>query len=727
MTRSRRSAVYTKFALYLLAVVLVNAAGITLFARFDLTRDGIYSLSEASRKAVSTLSEPLTLHVFFSRNLPAPYNGIEQYLRDLLEEYALRANRLLSYRFYDVSADEGEAPADAGENQKLANSYGIHPIQVQAIEKDEVKFQRAYMGMALIHGDLIERIPTISATDGLEYQITTAIQKMNAKISALLRLSGKIQVRMFLSPSLSAIGPHMGLKQLSQLPDEVERTVKALNSKTYGRLAYEFSEPPSGPEFEDVSRTHNLLALSWPASNDGKIAAGKGAIGLVVQYGERKINLPLIDVVRIPILGTQYKLVGMEDLDRMISASVESLIDIHSQLGYVADRGAAPIGGGGGGAPGRPEELQAFGNLREHLSRMYSLKPVPLAEGRIPEDIACLLLAKPREKFSEYDLFLIDQFLMQGKSLALFLDAFDEVQMPGQGQAAYPPIETGLEGLLEHYGVKIQRAYVLDENCYRQELPAQLGGGERPIYYAPLIKSQFIDQDRAFMRNIKGLVALKASPLELLADRARENNLQSWRLLASSEKSWELKAPINLNPLGLRPPGRAEALQSRPLAYLIEGPFPSYFAGKPLPVRTVEEKAEGEAPAPAPEAAPPVDPGRIERQGQFIAQGRPGRIFIMASSEMLKDVVIDEGGRGPNTVFALNVIDYLNGREDIAVMRAKEQRFNPLRDTSAGAKAFIKWFAIVGLPLLVALFGAGVWLRRAARKRRIQAMFATPA
>jgi hypothetical protein len=94
---------------------------------------------------------------------------------------------------------------------------------------------------------------------------------------------------------------------------------------------------------------------------------------------------------------------------------------------------------------------------------------------------------------------------------------------------------------------------------------------------------------------------------------------------------------------------------------------------------------------------------------------------------MLKDVVIDEAGRGPNAVFALNVIDYLNGREPIAVMRAKEQRFNPLSETSAGAKAFIKWLAIVGLPLLVALFGTGVWLRRAARKRRIHAMFSAGA
>ena len=98
-------------------MILVNVAGITLFARFDLTRDGIFSLSGASQRAVSTLSEPLTLHVFFSRNLPPPYNSIEQYLRDLLEEYALRANRWLSYRFYDVSAEQSDGAADSGENQ----------------------------------------------------------------------------------------------------------------------------------------------------------------------------------------------------------------------------------------------------------------------------------------------------------------------------------------------------------------------------------------------------------------------------------------------------------------------------------------------------------------------------------------------------------------------------------------------------------------------------------
>jgi ABC-2 type transport system permease protein len=722
MSDPKPSAAYFKFGLYLLVVVLINVAGITLFARLDLTRGQSYSLSEVSRKVVSSLSEPLTINVFFSRNLPAPYNTVEQYLRDLLEEYAVQGNRFFNYRFYDVSAEEGDIPADARENQKLASTYGIHPIQVQVIEKDEVKFQRAYMGLVLIHGDLIEQIPTITTTDGLEYRITTAVQKMNDKISVLLRLSGKIQVKLFLSPALSSIAPLMGLKQMPELPGEIEKMVSALNAKTYGKLEYRFGEPPADERFKEFAKTYNLLALSWPASNDGKIPAGKGAIGLVVKYGDRKITLPLIDVVRVPIIGTQYKLLSMEELGRLIDSSVESLIDINSRLGVLADRGAAPLAGAPGASPDDP---QAFGNLRELVARNYAITPVRLSDGAIPEGIACLMIVNPREKFSDFDLYLIDQFLMQGKSLALFPDAFEEAQMPGQ--AVYTPIETGLDALLEHYGVRIQRAFALDEHCYRQEMPAPLGGGERPIYYAPLIKTQFIDQNLGFMKNIRSLVAVKVSPLELLAERAAQSRLKTTRMLATSERSWEVKPPINLNPMTLRPPAQKEEMHSRPIAYLLEGNFPSFFAGKPLPIREAGPKKEGEAEPPAAAAPPAIDTSKIERRAQFIEEGKPGRIFLMASSEMLRNVVVDESGRGANTVFALNVIDYLNGREGIAVMRGKEQKFNPLQDTSAGSKTFIKSFAIAGLPVLVALFGAGVWFHRTARKKRIRAMFAAQA
>jgi ABC-type uncharacterized transport system involved in gliding motility auxiliary subunit len=724
MPEQKRSATLITLGMYMLAVVLINMAGLTLFARFDLTGGRVLSLSEASRKVVSTLSEPLTIDVFYSRNLPPPYNNVEQYLRDLLEEYAVYNQKFFNYRFYDVSADEGDISTEARDNQKLASTYGIHPIQVQAIEKDEVKFQRAYMGLVLIHGDLIEQLPTITTPDGLEYRITTAIQKMNHKISALLRLPDKIQVKLFLSSSLNAVAPFMGLKTLATLPAEIEQAVKALNARTYGKLAYEFTDPAAGSDLQTLSQADNLLLLSWPASADGKVAAGQGVIGLLVEHRGRKIALPLIDVVRLPIVGTQYKLLGAEDVSKMLNNSVESLVEIHEGLGVLADHRTAPIMGGS--PPGSPQDdPQAYSNFREQIALNYALKPVTLAQTPIPEGIACLLVVNPREKFTDYELYQIDQFLMQGKSLALFVEAFEEAMVSPNQPPVYQPLETGLERLLEHYGVRVRRAYVLDENCYRQPMPPQMGGGERPVYYAPLIKRQFMNQELQFMKSIKGLVVVKASPLELAPEESRPKTVTAHLLLASSEKSWEIKDRINLDPMSLRPPTSAADLRSRHLAYLLEGEFSSYFAGKPIPVREVEQKKEDEPAAPAADS-PRIDLSKVERQGQFIARGKPGKIFVLASADMLKNMVIDETGRGPNTVFVLNAIDYLNQRGDIAVMRAKEQAFNPLSETSAGERTFIKSFIIAGLPLLVALFGVGVWVRRAARKKRIQAMFASP-
>jgi len=731
MSSGKRSGQYFKFIIYLAIVVMVNVAGITLFFRADLTANKIYSISEASQKVVATLSEPLTIKVFFTRDLPAPYNNIERYLHDLFEEYAIYGNKFFNFRFYDVSAEEGELTDKAQENQKIANDYGIHPIQIQVVDKDEVKFQKAYMGLALIHGDLIEQIPAITSTEGLEYKLTTAIQKMNNKISALLGLPGKIKIRLFLSPAIETVAPYMGVRNLAGIPAEIETIVNKLNKNNYNKLEFEFLNPAQDQDLAALSKKYNIMMLSWPALAKGKVAPGKGVIGLVMEYGENLLAVPLMQVIRLPIIGTQYKLAETAEMEETINNNVEHLIDINADIGYLADHGTLGLSGPPPGAPGRPPAEEPATNFRTLISQNYALKSIALKNENIPESLNCLIIARPTEKFSDYELFQIDQFLMQGKSLALVLDRFNEMSPAGQqgmnlGQASvFVPLDTGLEKLLSHYGIRIQQSFVMDENCYRQELPAQFGGGERAIYFAPLIKDRFLNNDLDFMKNIKRLVALKISPLELDSERITGNSLKAHRLFASSEKSWQMRDRINLNPMFIKPPESTEDMRSYPLAYIIEGEFPSYFAGKPAPVREIkdEKDAEDKPRAEASKSPPDIDLSQIERQGNFLARGQPGKIFVMASADMLRDNVLDAGGRGPNATFVLNTIDYLNGREDIAVMRAKVQRFNPVEDTPAGTKAFVKAANIAGLPVLVVIFGLGVWFRRHSRKKHIQLMF----
>ena len=738
MAWTKRSGKYVKFLIYLIVVVLINVAGITLFFRWDLTQNKLYSISNASKKVVSTLSEPLTIKVFFTEKLPAPYNTTEQYLRDLLAEYAIYANRFFNYSFYDVSTEEGEISDTTRENQKLANNYGIHPQQIQVVENDEVKFQRAYMGLVIIHGDLIERIPTIVTTEGLEYQLTTAIQKVNNKISALQRLSGKIDVRLFLSSSLGSVAPYIGLRDLPKLAQDVEQIVTKLNQKTYDRLRFQMLDPVEPAQLDEANSKYNIMTLKWPEIPKRGIPAGRGAIGLLMQYEEKTMAVALLKVVQIPILGTQYSLMDPGELEETINANIEALIDINEDLGYLADFGTLPLSGMTPTVQTLQQNQSPLSSFRGLISQNYALKEINLNTDDIPQGMNCLMIVRPTENFSDYALYQIDQFLMQGKSLFLALDSFNEV-MPTNQQAAargatYIPLNTGLEKLLDHYGIRLKKSFVLDENCFMQKMPSRLGGGERPIYFAPLIKKEFINTDLEFLKTIKGLVAIKMSPLELNTERTNEQGLVTHALFSSSEKSWEMRGRINLNPLFIQPPGDNDQTQSYPLAYILEGSFSSYFEGKPVPVKEIKDSQEDEDKGQEDPEETGVDQETADEQadvdisqiiagGQFVPRGKPAKIFVMASSEMIKDNVIDSRGRGPNTTLVMNVIDYLNNREDIAVMRGKEQRFNPLDDISASTKTFIKTFIAVGLPLLVFCFGLVVWIRRRSRKKNIQMMF----
>lgn len=737
---------YYKFALYLVVIVLINLVGITLFFRVDLTSSSLYSLSDASKKVVSTLNEPLTVNVFFSQNLPAPYNNIELYLRDLLEEYEIYSNDNLSYRFYNVTAaEEGDVSEDAQGNRKIAQSYGIHPIPVQSIKQDEAKLQQAYMGVALIHGDLVEKIPAVISTQGLEYKLTSAIQKMNNKISALANLPEKIKVTLVLSSSLTRIAGLVKLEGIEGLKGKVQEAVDRLNQKNYGQLQFVHIDPAMGEGSPDQLKAFDRFNLQWPdiqTQEGSTIPAGKGMIAIGMSYGDKSIEQNLLN--RTMALGAggiqeRYVIADVQKVETFLNENVDNLIDINEDLGYLTANGTKPL------SVNVPPQMrmmqqqqpQALNRLNSVLRREYTVKDIDLEEA-IPDSVDTLIIAGPKQNFNDWQLFQIDQFLMKGKSLAIFVDSFNEIQPQQQRgqfqQPVYLPLNTGIEKLLDHYGLKVKKSYVLDENCF---VNRDRMGGEMPIYFAPIIKNEKINHDPEFMENIKVMVGIKHSPLEADEEKIEKNNLELTQLFASSDKSWEMSGRINLMPFMIKPPTDESQKKSFPLAYLLEGEFPSYFADKPVP-----EKPEKEEETPGGEEGddkkekkeepkPQVHDTAVKGEKGILARGKPGKIFLVGTSEVLTDNILnasggnqaDEDSHSPNSMFLLNTLDYLNNQEDIAVMRSKEQRFNPLEDVKPFTKLFTKFFNIGGLTALFILLGIFLFFKRATRKRRIQAMF----
>jgi ABC-type uncharacterized transport system involved in gliding motility auxiliary subunit len=733
---------YYKFALYFVIAILVALAGQNLFFRLDLTSNNLYSLSKASKEAVSTLKEPLTINVFFSKNLPAPYNNIERYLHDLLEEYAVHANKYLNYRFFDVSAKEGDLSEKAEENRKKAQDYGIYPVNVQTIEQDEAKVQRAYMGIVFIHGDIIERIPAVNTTEGLEYNITTTIKKMNNKISALLNLPEKIRVKLVQSSSLETIAPMAGLKGLSELKDQVADVVQEQNRKNYDQLEFVFIDPTTQELAEDEIGKYRRFGLQWPQlvlEGGTNIPAGNGILALGMEFGEKSLETRLLNS-GLSLTGRgfqeQFEIVDISIVDNFIEENVDNLINIHEEIGYLSTHGTPSL------APSLPPQFQmmqpqadSLTNLNTLLSKQYTISQVELIEDGISDEIDTLIIAGPKQTFSEWELFQIDQFLMKGKSLALFIEAFNEIQPQQQQmyqmrQPMYIPINSGLEKLLDHYGINVTKSYVMDESCF---ISRDQQMGEMPIYYAPVIKNENINHRLDFLSNIKEIIMIKVSPLAADEDRLKQNDLKTQFLFSSSDKSWEMSGQINLTPFMIRPPMNEEEKFSRPLAYLIEGEFPSYFADKPIPEKP-EPEAEEETSEettdkkPEPESKkteekPEVQGSQVKKPREVIKKGRSGRIFVIGSVDIMRDNVLDEQGQSPNAMFVLNTIDYLNNREEIAIMRSKNQRFNPLKDTKAVTRTIIKVINIAGLAAGIIFLGFYVWVRRKAKRRSIQAMF----
>ncbi|MBT8339406.1 MAG: ABC transporter permease, partial [Desulfatitalea sp.] len=577
-------------------------------------------------------------------------------------------------------------------------------------------------------------VPTITSTNGLEYKLTTAIQKLNHKVSALLALEEDVKATLVLSSSLYKVAPYMNIQGLEKYPDKIKAVVDEMNSRTYGKLNFHLVDPSNDTADREQLEKFDLMRIKWKDVPNANLPAGEATMGMLLQYKDKTSEIPLLRVVRLPIFGDQYQLTEPDEVQELINTNLERLININEEIGYLADFGTLTLGASPLGPQG--DAASAFNTV---LDKTYSVKRIYLKEANIPEGLKTMIIAQPTEQFSDYALYQIDQALMRGTNLALFVDMFQEQQqnqglMMGRQQMQFHvPLNTGLEKLLAHYGVRIKQAYVMDEECYRQRRPRQQGGGEQPVYFAPIIQNQNINKELDYLKNIKGLIALQVSPLELDDQRISEQQLTAHQLFSSSDRSWEMRDRIILNPMFISPPASDNEMGSRPLAYLVEGTFTSYFKGKPMPEKPAEEKTEGQG---AEDEATPSDEGAEHKKvavdldkvaGAFREKSIPAKIFVLASGKMLGNQLIDPDGRGTNSVFTINMIDALSGRADVAVMRSKEQQINPLHPTSATTKLGIKSATMAGLPIVVILFGLIVWWRRHMHRKAIQAAFRKPA
>lgn len=669
------------FIYYLIIIVLINLVGLTLYFRFDLTKNGAYSLSDISKEVVSDLEDPLNIKVFFTKELPAPYNGVYRYLRDLLEEYAEYGNENFHYEYVDVE-----------EEKDLARDFGISSVQIREIKDDQLKFRNAYMGIAIVHGDLIEKIGSITESEGLEYNITTTIKKMNGKIDALQGLDDPILVTLYASSNLPISG-------MEKLDEKVSAVIEKCKVRNYGKIEYRYVDPFKDKSVGNVDEIYGVIKLNWtkPITNEGRtIQPGEGILGIVVELGDR---FETIQILSRSLFGG-YSVGNLEDLEDSVNSAIDSLVNINPKIGYITGHGERPLSRDPEGSP----------YLRDILSDMYEVEEIDLKENEIPVDMAAIIINGPKEKYTDYELLKIDQYIMSGKSVLFLVDSFNEMRPQGNnmfgGRPVVLPVNTGVEKLLSHYGVTVNKDIVCDEKSYKA---MQQGLGGQQIYFVPLIGDEGLNDDNIITEYLKTIVIPKVSSLNLNEDRIKEQGLNKTVLITSSDRAWLMKGRIDFMPFGKTPPAESE-MSKYDLGALLTGNFSSYFAGKEIPVKEEEGKKKATG-ATVPEAA-------------IIEKGvKQGSIIVVGSSEITSPGVLDKEGSSLNSVLFHNMIDYLCGNYDVPEMRSKGLEFNPLEDSEEYTKLMLKLINIAGLPILVIGAGLIVWRRRKVRKDKIMEEF----
>ncbi len=681
------------FALFVVVLVLINLVASRAFVRLDITAPKSYSLSASSKEIVRTIDEPLTVRVFFTSNLNAPYSSTYQYIKDILSEYKSAGNKNFSYEFFDMNKEE---------NQQLAATYGVQQMQIREIKNNEMGFKNAYMGMVVSYSDQNEVLNGLTSSDGIEYKITGAINKVISNTNALLGLSDNVRISLYQSS---------GLKKYVDGFDELEPTVKSavasLNQKYEDRIVLDVKNP-SDDEIENLIERFGVTTYQLE-NDDGSTELG--TLCLVLENDGKSRVVPVrigqgLSFAEDGSLVSHFNIQGLENLSASVDESLKALASNVTSVAYITGHGELALS----------DDQNGAAVLSEILSEHYSLKEVNLSDDDIPLDVSCVMINGPKSKFADTELYKLDQFLMNGGNLLMFLDPFDSNPTQNEmGMPNYVPLDTGLDTLLKKYGLTFNSEYVMDEMC--AQTSDQWTGKTVDLYYAPMLESECLNQKNAVTKNLGYVMFFLPGSID--AGEAEKISGEKVSVLAtSSAKSWAEKENFILDPNYIVPPNPKDEKKYN-LAVLVEGKFSSAFDAAPKDEEKSAAKSEDESEVESESEEKTAEESVYKSSTHLAKSVQAGKVLLVSSSYItgpyLGQSIFQNTG-----IFVENAVDYMSGNEDLCSMRTKGLSLATLDVKSNGFANFVKYFNEIGLALIVALVGLVVILMRKKRRSLIR-------
>lgn len=310
-----------------------------------------------------------------------------------------------------------------------------------------------------------------------------------------------------------------------------------------------------------------------------------------------------------------------------------------------------------------------------------------------------LIVAGPKEPFSEKDKFLIDQFVMHGGKVLWLIDPVKvSLDSLSNGYQTFAfPIDLNLGDMLFKYGVRLNYELLQDVDCARLLVNTAPAGSKEqwslfPWYYSPLLIPA---DNHPLSRNLNRVFTEFVSSVDTISGNS---DLTKSVVLSTSPYSRRVKSPSSVSLENIKnPPARELFNQSFiPVGILIEGEFSSVFQNR-----------------------------MIENLGtdisDFQAKSKPAKMVVIADAGLIANNVnyshqppqIQELGYDRvskqtfgNKEFLLNTIFYMNDEAGIMQLRDRTVQLRLLDKVRLREeKSFWQLLNVLAPMVVVLLFG----------------------
>lgn len=168
---------------FVLVVFITLNILISNFAlRLDLSKNKAYTLSNSSKKILSSIPKGAQITYFVSSTVPSNYRSYTQDAVDLAKEFALASKGKISFVVLDPQKDN--------KAKDEADKMGIPEQQFNTMGSNNFNIAKGYFGGIVKVGDKSEILPSLQNVETLEYDITSTLFHLSQKEQKPLGIMG---------------------------------------------------------------------------------------------------------------------------------------------------------------------------------------------------------------------------------------------------------------------------------------------------------------------------------------------------------------------------------------------------------------------------------------------------------------------------------------------------------------------------------------------------------